>query len=226
MERRMNPDMNTIRLLGAAQLFVFVASMLSEQLLRSVVGSGNISDILVNISKNISLIQISNLVALVNSLGIVTLGVLFYIVLNEQNKILALVALGCFLAEAITLAVSKIGAYALIPISRQFVAAGSPEPSYLQTLGDFLYKGVDRRGYDIHMLFFCVGGILWYYLLNISRSIPQVLSVWGLAAICLLTIPTLLALLDLDFLPAMILGLPYVPFELVLGIWLIVKGFN
>jgi hypothetical protein len=226
MERRMNPDMNTIRLLGTAQLFVFVASMLSEQLLKSVVGSGNISDILVNISKNISLVRISNLVALVNSLGIVTLGVLFYIVLNEQNKIMALVALGCFLAEAITLAVSKIGAYALIPISQQFVAAGSPEPSYLQTLGDFLYKGVDRRGYDIHMLFFCVGGILWYYLLYISRNIPQVLSVWGLAAICLLTIPTLLALLDLDFLPAMILGLPYAPFELVLGIWLIVKGFN
>ena len=218
--------MNTPRFLGAAFLIVFVASMLSEQLLKSVVGSGSISDILVNISENISLTQISNLVALINSLGIITLGVLFYIVLNEQNKILALVALGCFLAEAITLAVSKIGAYALIPLSQKFVTAGSPEPSYFQTLGDFLYNGVDRQGYNIHMLFFCVGGILWYYLLHISGNIPPVLSIWGLAAICLLTIPALLALLDLEFLPAMILGLPYAPFELVLGIWLIVKGFN
>jgi multidrug transporter EmrE-like cation transporter len=132
-------------------LAVFVASMLSERLLASVVGSGSISDILVSISENLTRMRISNLVALVNSLGIVVLAVLFYIVFNEQYKIIALVALGCFLAEAITLAVSKIGAYALIPLSQEFVEAGAPEPSYLQTLGDFLYYGVDRRGYDIHM---------------------------------------------------------------------------
>jgi hypothetical protein len=218
--------MNTIRLLGAAQLFVFAASMLSEQLLKSVVGSVSISDTLVNISENTSRMWISNLVALLNCLGIVTLGVLFYIILNEQNKILALVALGFFLAEGITLAVSKIGAYGLIPLSQEFVAAGAPESSYYQTLGDFLYNGVDRKGYDIHMLFFCMGGILWYYLLYVSGIVPPILSLWGLAAVCLLSIPVLLALLSRDFLPATILALPYAPFELVLGIWLIVKGIN
>jgi len=222
----MNPEANTIRLLGTAQLFVFVASLVSDQLLKSVAGSGGITETLVNISENIPRVRISNLVSLFNSLAIITLGVLFYIVLSEQNKTLALVALGCFTAEGITLAVSKIGAYALIPLSRNFVAAGSPEASHFQTLGDFLYHSVDRRGYDIHMLFFCAGGIIWYYLLYLSRIIPAGVSLWGLVAICLLTIPTLLTLLDLDFLPAMVLGLPYAPFELVLGTWLIVKSFN
>jgi len=222
----MNPEANTIRLLGTAQLFVFIASLVSDQLLKSVAGSGGISETLVNISENIPRVRISNLVSLFNSLAIITLGVLFYIVLSEQNKTLALVALGCFTAEGITLAVSKIGAYALIPLSRNFVAAGSPEASHFQTLGDFLYHSVDRRGYDIHMLFFCAGGIIWYYLLYLSRIIPAGVSLWGLVAICLLTIPTLLTLFDLDFLPAMILGLPYAPFELVLGTWLIVKSFN
>ena len=222
----MNADMNTIKMLGAVQLFVFAAGLVSEQLLKSAVGSGSSSEILVNISENISRMRISNLVALFNSLAIITLGVLFYIVLKEQKSGLALVALGFFAAEGITLAVSKIGTSALVPLSQDFIAAGSPESSYFQTLGDFLYNGVDRRGYDIHMLFFCVGGILWYYLLHISRIVPPALSIWGLVAICLLTIPTELTLLDLDYLPAMILGLPYAPFELVLGIWLIIKGFN
>jgi hypothetical protein len=103
----MNIEVNTFRLLGAAQLIVFVCSMLSERLLSSAVGSGNISDILVNVSKNLTRMRISNLVALINSLAIVVLAVLFYIVFNEQYRIIALVALGCFLAEAITLAVSK-----------------------------------------------------------------------------------------------------------------------
>jgi hypothetical protein len=223
----MNIDVNTVRLLGAVQLLVFVASLLSEQLLKSVVVTGSITDILVNISENISRVRTSNLIALFNCLAIVTLGVLFYIVLNEQNKILALVALGCFLAEAITLAVSKIGAYGLIPLSQEFVAAGAPESSYFQTLGDFLYYGVDRRGYDIHMLFFCLGGILWYYLLYISNYVPQALALWGLIAVCLLFIPMLFQLYDRNFLPtAGILALPYLPFEVVLGLWLILRGVN
>jgi hypothetical protein len=219
--------MNTIRLLGAAQLMVFVGGMLSERLLASVVGSGSISDKLVNISNNLTLMRISNLVALLESLAIIFLGVMFYIVFNKEYKIIALVALGFFLAEGITLAVSKIGAYALIPLSQEFVEAGAPEASTYQTLGRFLYNGVDRQGYDIHMLFFGLGGILWYYLLYVSKSIPNVLSVWGLVAICLFTIYVLLTLYDRDFLPAAgILALPYVPYELFLGVWLIFKGFN
>jgi hypothetical protein len=223
----MNTEISTIRLLGAAQLTVFIASVVSERLLASVIGSGSTSEILVNISKNLSRIRISNLMALFNCLAIVVLGVLFYIIFADQYKIIALIALGCFLAEAITLAISKIGTYALIPLSQEFVKAGAPESSNLQTWGDFLYYGVDRRGYDIHMLFFCLGGILWYYLLFRSRSIPLAISLWGLIAICLLTIPILLTLYERDFLPIMgILALPYTPYEPVLGLWLILIGFS
>ena len=98
----MDTDVSTIRLLGAAQLIVFVSAILSELLLKSVAGSGSISDILVNISKNVPQMRISNLVALVDSLGIVFLAVVFYVVFNGQYEIIAFVALGFFLVEAIT----------------------------------------------------------------------------------------------------------------------------
>ncbi len=223
----MNIEMNTVRLLGAAQLFVFATGIIGNQLLVSVVGSGNMSDKLVNISNNLTRVRISNLVTLVECVGIIVLGVLFYIVFYKEYKIIALVALGLFLAEAITLAVSKTGAYALIPLSQEFIEAGAPETSYFQTFGDFLYSGVDRLGYDIHLLFFGLGGILWYYLFYISDYIPRVLSVWGLVAVLLFTIYVLLTLYNRDFPPAVgILALPYLPYELVLGLWLIFKGFN
>jgi hypothetical protein len=220
----MNSEVSTIRLLGAAQLIVFVASMVSERLLASAIGSGPIASILVNVSKNLTQIRISTLVALLNSLAIVFLAVMFYVVFYKQYRIIALVALICFVAEAIVLAVSKIGAYGLVPLSQEFVEAGAPEPSYFQALGDFLYYGLDRLGYDIHMLFFCLGGILWYYLLYGSRLVPRTLAIWGLVAVCLLLIPVLLVLYHRDSTPLMVLGLPYAPFELVLGVWLIVKG--
>ena len=226
-DNRMSIDMNIIRLMGAAQLTIFVASILSERLLASVVGSGGISGILVNISENVTRMRISNLLALVDSVGIVVLGVLFYVVFSIEYPIIALVALGLFLAESITLAASKIGSFALLPLSQEFVEAGAPEPSYFQTLGDFLYYGVDRQGDRIHNLFFCLGGILWYSLFLRSGYIPEALAIWGLAGVSLLLIPVLLQLYDRDFThPVMAVGLAYLPFELVLGIWLIARGFN
>jgi hypothetical protein len=78
------------------------------------------------------------------------------------------------------------------------------------------------------MLFFCLGAILWYYLFYTSRSIPPALAIWGLVAVCLLTVPVLLGLYnrDLASTPVMLMALPYAPYELVLALWLIVKGFN
>jgi hypothetical protein len=219
--------MSTVaRLLGAAQLAVFAGAMISERLLASVVGSGSVSDILVNVSRNRTRIRISNLVALLTSVAIIVLGVMFYAAFHEQYKIIALVALVCFVAEGITLAVGKMGAYALVPLSQEFVEAGPPEASHFQTLGSFLYYGLDRTGYNVHMLFFCLGAILWYFLLVVSSCIPRALSIWGLAAVCLLTIPVLLVLYNRDWTYLDILALPYAPFELVLGLWLIVKGFS
>ena len=210
----MNTEMNTVRLLGAAQLIIIVGAVIMEQLLASAVGSGSISDILVNISENLTRMRISNLVALVQSFVIVVWGVLYYIVFYKEYKIIALVALGLFLAAAIMLAVSKIGSNGLIPLSQKFVEAGAPESSYFQTLGDFLYHGVDRRGYDIYMLFTCLSLIVWNYLFYISRYIPRGLSVWGLAAVCLFLITVLLVLYNRDFRdsPAMILTLAYAPY--------------
>ncbi len=139
----MNTDLNTVRLLGAAQVMVIVGFLITEALQASAVGSGSISDILVNISKKLNLMRISSLAALAQTLVIIALGVLYYVVFYKEYKIIALVALGCFMVAAVATVVSKIGANALIPVSQEFVEAGAPEPSYLQTLGYFLYNSLD-----------------------------------------------------------------------------------
>jgi hypothetical protein len=209
----MNIETNTVRLLGVAQVIYFVGFLITGVFFVAAVGSGSISDILVNIPKNPSLMRVSNLAALGLSFATVVLGVLYYVVFNKEYKIIALVALGCFLVAAITFTVAKIGANALIPLSQEFVEAGSPEASYFQTLGDFLYNGVDKRGSDIHTLFSILGFLLVNYLLYISRYIPSALSIWGLVAVFLALIPALLQLYEPDFLPAaQILGLPFAPY--------------
>ena len=224
----MPSGIKTSTLLGAAFLVVFAASLLSERLLSSVVGSGSISDKLVNTSTNLTRMRTSNLIALADSLAIVVLSILLYTVFSPQNKIIALIALGFGVSSAIVLAVSKIGTYALMPLSLEYVEAGAPGSSHFQALGDFLYSGIDRQGYHIHNMFYSLGAVLWYYLLHTSRYTPRVLSVWGLVAACLLAILSLLVTYNRDFdhpIVMAVTGLPYLPFEPVLGLWLLIKGF-
>jgi len=205
--------MNTVRLLGAAQVMVFVGALITGGFLASAVGSGSISDILVNISKNTTRMRISNLAALGYSFAVIAMGVLYYVVFYKEYKIIALVALGCFLVAAITFTVTKIGTNALIPLSQEFVEAGAPEASYFQTLGDFLYNGVEKRGFELNVLFNILGFLLVTYLLYISGYIPRAISIWGLVALFLALIPGLLQLYDREFLPGlMILVIPYAPY--------------
>ena len=49
------------------------------------------------------------------------------------------------------------------------------------------------------MLFTSLSLLLWNYLLYVSRCVPRAISIWGLIAICLLTIAVLLVLYDQKF---------------------------
>ncbi len=128
-EEQMTTRKYVPKLLGAAFLIVVFTSLGSGLLLMSAVGSGGISDILVEISNRLTPMRIFILGDLVTSLGIIVLAVLLYVVLNKQNRTIALVALGCWLTEATALAISKVGASALIPLSqdvRSFSWARAP----------------------------------------------------------------------------------------------------
>jgi hypothetical protein len=162
---------------------------------------------------------------LVISLGIIVLAALLYAVLNKQNKIIALVALGCWLTEAIALAISKIGASALIPLSLEFAKAGAPQYSYYQTLAGFLYNGiVIQLGQTIELLFYCFGAMLWYSLFYRSRYIPRPIALFGLIAVSVALVGLVIEFLGHDV--SILVFLPILPFELTIGTWLVLRGIR
>lgn len=218
----MNSDKAASRWLGAVFLLVIVTSALSGVLSTSVAGSGSMSDILVNIAENLSSWRISIVVELGTSIGIVVLAILLYTVLKKHSKPLALAGLGWWLAEAIILAVSQLGAFALIPMSLEFVEAGAPASTSYQTLGHFFYYTLDRQGSEIHMLFYCLGAILWFYLFYRARNIPRVISIFGLAIESVALIGMVFLLFGASV--SMWVFYPIAALELVVGLWLLIKG--
>ena len=76
-----------------------------------------------------------------------------------------------------------------------------------------------------HAYIFAVAALIFYYLLYQSKLIPRWISVWGVIAAILLILVNLLEVMGI--IPAlMILYLPIILNEIVLAIWLMVKGFN
>jgi uncharacterized membrane protein len=219
----MNANKKTARIVGALFLLAFVTGSLGGLLSGLWSMSTESPNFLINVSANSIRMQISILFDLISSAAVVALAIMLFASLKEQNKNIALLGLGLFFVEAIMLAVSRISVFSLLQLSAEYVKAGAPDSFYFHTLG-ILFVGAANWGYLILMFFYGLGGIMFYYLFYKSKLIPRVLSVWGLIAKTMLLTAALLIIFGHSV--GMILMVPTGLFEIFIGIWLIIKGFN
>jgi len=91
-------DARTPRYLGAAFVFQFATS-LAEGVLSGSILAGGISEVLMNISSNLGQMRASIVLELLTSVGIIVMTSLLYVVLRDQNRAAALVALGLWMAK-------------------------------------------------------------------------------------------------------------------------------
>ncbi len=217
----MNTVNKTSRVLGVAFLLQFITSFSSGAFLRQVwFVPGNISESMIKIANNAGLMRANILLDMLTALGVIFLGVILFVTLRKQNEKMALVALGFYILEAVLLAASRIAAFSLLRISQEYATAGNP--AYLQTMGNLAYESMDFVGNTLHMLAFCLGAILFYYLLYKSGIVPRILSLWGLITVFPMLIGTVSAIFGYE-LPFFIY-VPYIPFEFAIAVWILVKG--
>jgi hypothetical protein len=215
-------DNNTSRVLGVAFLLQACTSLISGLILKvALIVPGNISASMLNIANHTWLMRASILGEMITAVGIIFLGAVLFVVLREANEKTALVALGFYILEAALLAVSRIAAFPLLRISQEYVSAGH-RPDLL-AMANLELESIDS-GYTLLMFPFCLGAILFYYLFYKTRVVPRALSLWGLIAVSLVLIGTLFAICGHEV-PFVVL-LPYVPFEFVIGVWILVKGIS
>ncbi len=224
----MNLEKITPRLLGLMFLIVVVLSVVGGSLFESygvtIVGQpDDISETMTKVSDDPTKMQMGIAIFLIEAVAIVLLAVLLYSVLRTQDEIMARWALGLWIVEAVFVAVKVISAFSLIYTSQDFVRAGAPDPSYFQTLGGLFVESW-QFGYYAQMVFYCVGGILFYYLFLISRYVPSVLALWGVMAASLGLVGTLALFFDYNV--PMYVMLPILPFEISIGVLLLVKGIR
>lgn len=219
----MNTGNKTSRILGIAFLLQFVTSFSSGAFLKPTwFVPGNMSDTLVKIANNPLLMRVNILLDVLTALGVTFLGAILFLTLRKQNEKIALTALGFYFLEVALLAASRIEAFSLLRISQEYVATG--QSAYLLTMGNLAYESMDFVGNTLHMLVFCLGAILFYFLFYKSQVVPRWMSLWGLITVFPMLIGTITQIFGYTI--PFVFYVPYAPFELVIGVWILVKGIN
>lgn len=216
----MNTNKKTARIVGALFIFATIAYMTGSSLIGSIV---NAPDYLINVYPNKTGVIIGVLLELINSAAVVGIAVMLYPILKKHNETIALGYVGSRILESAMLIVSVISPLLLITLSQEYVKAGAPDTSYFQTIGTLAIRG-HYLAFQMAMMVLGLGSLIFCYLLYQSKLIPRTISVLGLIGYASLLTSSLLEIFGHN--TGMILFLPGALFEIILPIWLIVKGFS
>lgn len=183
-------------------------------------------DYLTQMSTQVNQVAGGALLLLVGAFGCVGIAVALYPVLKERSAGLALGSVVFRTIEAVMYLVGAVSLLTLLSVSQQFATAGGADRAGLQTVGQALVS-LKEHAAVAGVFAFCLGGLLYYALFFQTRLIPRWLSGWGLVAIGLMLVAGGLAVFnDRPVTGYVLLAAPLGLQEMVLAVWLIVKGFN
>jgi hypothetical protein len=221
----MNADKKTPRIVGVLYIIGTVAGILSLVLTGPV---RNAQDYVISVPAGETQLAVGALLVLLMGLALAMVPVFMFPILRKHNEALALgyvVFRGGL--EAVTYLAIATSWLLLVPLSQIYAQAGALDASNFQSLGTLLLQAKEI-GFVLTIVF-CLGALIFNYLLYQTELVPRWLSGWGLIAIVPYLAAGLLAMFGIiNALSPIyaIMNLPLALQEMVLAVWLIVRGFN
>jgi len=159
------------------------------------------------------------------AISLVAMTVFLYPIFRKDSEELAMgMVLFRGALEGTFYFLSTLGFLVLVLLGNEFIATGA-DSAALQSMGNVLYQFQDRLA-PAGTILFLIGTTCLYLSFYRTRLIPRWLSVWGLIAVVFYMASTLLKFFHMDTGFGFYLEMVMAPQEMVMAVWLIVKGFN
>jgi Domain of unknown function (DUF4386) len=201
-------------------LIYIAAAFPSMVLMGRATGGAGIAEQLVSLAQHANQVYLATVLSMIGSFCALVLAVTLWAITRDQDPDLAMLGLTCRVTEGVTGAVSLPGTLVLLSL---VTAAGATAPNAggLQVLGAFVLK----QDPLIAATFFAVGSTVFSSLLLRGRMIPLWLGWLGVigSALLIITVPLQLTHV-LGGVVTQLMWVPVAIFELVVAVWLIVKG--
>src|SRR5512133_3845685 len=219
--------MNSTRKIAVITGVIFIVATLAGPILATPLTPDlTVTDYLARISAQPNQVAGGVLLWIIAAFTSAGIAIAMYPVLKERNAGLALGSVIFRAIEATFYMIGVVSLLSLLTLGQQFGTAGAADHTLLQAIGNLLVSIRDRAAL-VAVFAFCVGAFMYYYLFFQSRLIPRWLSGFGIVAIILMMAACVLALFSGNRITSYIpLAAPIGVQEMVLAVWLIVKGFN
>lgn len=218
--------MSTIRKIAITTGVLFIIATVASLAANAVTPDLTGTDYLIQFSAQANRVAVGAVLYLIAAFSSAGIAVAMYPVMRKAN---AGLGLGSVIFRALEAAFYMIGIVcllSLLTLGRQFAAAGAAERMTLQAISNSLVSVRDQAAL-LGVFAFCLGAFMYYTLFFQSRLIPRWLSGFGIVVILLMTTACGLSLFSGNRITSYILlALPVLVQEMVLAVWLIVKGFN
>ena len=162
--------------------------------------------------------------------AILLIPVFLFPILRKHNEAFALGYVGFRFLEAVLLTIVDINKLSLVSVSQDYLNSGGIDASYFQYMGSSI-QAVNDWTFSIYIVVFTLGGLIFYSALYSAKLIPRFISAWGFIAAAILLTGIVLVMADMfagfsELGVEIVLVTPIAVQEMVMAIWLIVKGFN
>ena len=182
-------------------------------------------DILSLAAANSSQLTAGSFFTFMMGISLVAMTVFLYPVMRRASKELAMgMVLFRGALEGVFYFLSTITFLTLIAVGNTYVETGS-DSAVLQTIGNLLYQFETLKA-PISSIIFLIGATCIYLTFYRTRLIPRWLTVWGLIGVVCSLASALLSFFHVETGYGFYLEMVLAPQEMVMAVWLIVKGFN
>ena len=163
-------------------------------------------------------------------IAIPLIPVFLFPILREHYEALALGYVVFRSLEAALFVIVEINKLSLINVSEGYLNNGGLDASFFQDIGSSI-QAVNTWAFSIYVLVFAIGALALNSVLYRSKLVPRFISAWGFIAAAVILIGSVLVMLEMftgisDMALQLIIAAPIAVQEMVLAVWLIVKGFN
>jgi hypothetical protein len=218
--------MNSTRKIAVITGVIFIIATVLPLMAGPLIPDLNSVDYLTQFSAHTNQVAAGSLLILTGYLACAGIAVVMYPVLKKWNSGLALGSVVFRTIETAFYIIGLVSLLSLLTLGQQFTTAGAADRTSLQAIGNLLVSVRDNVAF-VAVFAFCLGAFMYYYLFFQSRLIPRWLSGFGIVAIILMMTACLLSLFSGNRITSYIpLAAPILLQEMVLAVWLIVKGFN
>ena len=229
------------KIAGAAYLVTSATSFSNLYFSSKLAVPGDFARTATNIVANAQLFRVMILFELVTCLGCVVLNVALYELLAPVHRSLARLAAFFRIAESAVYGAITVNIVVFLSILTDADFARALQPLELQALAR-AFRSAHSNGFTMAMVFLSVGSAVYMYLFLRARYVPIALAAAGIVMsvlgamffIARLVVPGLVAttFAAVRGLPTValalvaVIALPFLAFEVILGVWLLVRGIR